>query len=164
MKPLTFVSDDPAATSIKRRPPITDFGSHHAYRVIQEWIDVCEHSHVGCEKIEDTFLPTRLLDVCDHNSSRVLHLVKPPKGTKGKYLALSYCWGVRGQRVVLTLEKLNSGVVEFPLASLPQAFQDAIFVTRQLGYKYLWMEALCIIQDGDGGDDFQQEGGLMGEV
>jgi hypothetical protein len=132
-----------------------DFGSHHAYPVIQEWIDVCKDTYVGCEKIEETFLPTRLLDVGDHNSSRVPHLVEPPKTTKGKYLALSYCWGVQGQRVVLTLETLKSGLVEYPLASLPQTFKDASFVTRQLGYKYLWIDALCIIQEGDGGDHFQ---------
>lgn len=33
------------------------------------------------------------------------------------------------------------------LSIRPQIIQDAIFVTRQLGYRYLWGDALCIIQD-----------------
>ena len=32
---------------------------------------------------------------------------------------------------------------------LPKTFTDAIAVTRKLGVKYLWIDALCIIQDSD---------------
>jgi len=34
---------------------------------------------------------------------------------------------------------------------LPQTFQDAIKVTRELGQRHLWIDSLCIIQ-GQGGD------------
>jgi hypothetical protein len=30
---------------------------------------------------------------------------------------------------------------------LPQTFQDAVIVTRSLGYRYLWIDSLCILQD-----------------
>lgn len=34
-----------------------------------------------------------------------------------------------------------------PLLALPQTLQDAVFVTRSLGFKYLWIDALCVVQD-----------------
>ncbi|KAK0751319.1 heterokaryon incompatibility protein-domain-containing protein [Schizothecium vesticola] len=34
----------------------------------------------------------------------------------------------------------------FHLAHLPQTFQDAVVVTRQLGKRYLWIDSLCLIQ------------------
>ncbi|KAM7211641.1 HET domain containing protein [Rhypophila decipiens] len=57
-------------------------------------------------------------------------------GDKGcEYLALSYVWG---------------GVMPHPdgLANgtLPQTIEDAITVTRELGRRYLWVDALCIDQ------------------
>lgn len=33
------------------------------------------------------------------------------------------------------------------MAALPATFRDAIAVTRSLGYQYLWIDSLCIIQD-----------------
>lgn len=34
-----------------------------------------------------------------------------------------------------------------PLEDLPQNFQDAILTVRRLGLRFLWIDALCIIQD-----------------
>ncbi len=39
---------------------------------------------------------------------------------------------------------------------LPKSFQHAIMVTSDLGYKYLWIDALCIIQDSP--EDWLKEG------
>jgi hypothetical protein len=36
---------------------------------------------------------------------------------------------------------------KIPFKSLPKTFQDAVIVTRKLGYHYLWIDALCILQD-----------------
>lgn len=48
------------------------------------------------------------------------------------------------------------------MASLPQTFQDAIVTTRNLGFRYVWIDALCIIQDS--GEDKIKEIGKMGDV
>ena len=45
---------------------------------------------------------------------------------------------------------------------LPKTFKDAIYITRKLGVNYLWIDALCIIQDSD--DDWRREAATMGNV
>jgi hypothetical protein len=45
---------------------------------------------------------------------------------------------------------------------LPKMFQDAVFITRQLEIKYLWINSLCIIQDSQ--EDWSQEAAKMGDV
>ncbi|KAF2113242.1 heterokaryon incompatibility protein-domain-containing protein [Lophiotrema nucula] len=39
--------------------------------------------------------------------------------------------------------------------SLPRTFQDAVFITRKLGLKYLWIDSRCILQDDDADWDLQ---------
>ena len=46
--------------------------------------------------------------------------------------------------------------------SLPQSFQDAIVIARQLGIRYIWIDCLCIIQDSP--KDFQAEASQMHRV
>ena len=36
---------------------------------------------------------------------------------------------------------------EIQLDLLPQTFKDAIHITRELGYQYIWIDSLCILQD-----------------
>ena len=69
-----------------------------------------------------------------------------------EYLALSYCWG-KPQPLATTLRKKNfvqlkTGIL---LSSLAETIQDAIVLCRKLDVGYLWVDALCIIQD-DGVD------------
>jgi Heterokaryon incompatibility protein (HET) len=49
-----------------------------------------------------------------------------------------------------------------PVAQLPKTFRDAVQVTRRLGYQYLWIDALCIIQDSQ--QDWLQESASMTNV
>ena len=46
-----------------------------------------------------------------------------------------------------TSENYESRQQYFQLSSMPASFQDAIHVTLELGLEYLWIDALCIIQD-----------------
>lgn len=34
-------------------------------------------------------------------------------------------------------------------ASLPRSFQEAVVFVRKLGFRYLWIDSLCIVQDDD---------------
>jgi hypothetical protein len=51
------------------------------------------------------------------------------------------------QEFTLNRKTSKSFHVNIPFVSLPKTFQDAAIVTRELGYQYLWINALCILQD-----------------
>lgn len=48
------------------------------------------------------------------------------------------------------------------LSSFPQTLRDAITITKSLGFRYLWIDALCILQDSKG--DWEKEAAVMGKV
>jgi hypothetical protein len=93
--------------------------------------------------------PKRLLDVS----------IRGPKGAQGvrlcdglfadplsEYVTLSYCYGTAKPTRLhrKTLPALRQGVAA---SSLPKSIADAAFVTNELGFKYLWVDALCLMQD-----------------
>jgi hypothetical protein len=83
----------------------------------------------------------------DINSPSVkVHVSTPDQ--HGEYVCLSYCWG-GSQAVTATRKTIQAIQNSIPLNSLGQTIQDAIETTRSLGFRYLWVDALCIIQDDD---------------
>lgn len=64
----------------------------------------------------------------------------------GVYAALSYCWGA-GTPFVLTLDLLETFQEKIPLDDMPGTIRDAVLFTRLLQIPYIWVDALCIIQD-----------------
>ena len=70
------------------------------------------------------------------------------------FIALSYMWGkVRPLTLVLdNKDQLSTPNALTEDAGLASTVEDAIRVTRALGERYLWVDALCIIQD-----DFQNK-------
>lgn len=68
---------------------------------------------------------------------------------------LSHCWGKPSDEELksfcTTPENYHDRLEGFSINDLPKTFQDAVRVTRILGKKYLWIDAICIIQ-GPGGD------------
>jgi hypothetical protein len=69
-------------------------------------------------------------------------------GERGHYVALSYCWGHQ-QTFILKSFNFKSMVHSIPLENLPKTIRDAIYLTKALGFRYIWIDALCIIQDSD---------------
>jgi len=119
-------------------------------------------------RLGQAFLPTRVLDLGrdakEERNSRGLgtwfrsklpppppitapiRLVSPEARSSGQYLTLSHRWG-QSQQFKLTSATIESFHKNIPFNSLPKTFQDAVIVTRNLGYRYLWIDALCIVQD-----------------
>ena len=114
---------------------------------------MCSDLHESCLSNTDVVLPTFVLDVGPDGDATAPRLVENDGSQRGTYLTLSYCWGGR-QTAQLTTNSMEAYKIEVPLSSLPQTLQDAVIVTRKLGYRYLWIDALCIIQDDE---EFKQK-------
>ncbi|KAF2969402.1 hypothetical protein GQX73_g4097 [Xylaria multiplex] len=65
------------------------------------------------------------------------------------YLTLSYVWGLEKDPFQSTTANLASLQVPGGLDShlLPKTIEDAIWLTRELGVDYLWVDRLCVVQD-----------------
>jgi hypothetical protein len=61
---------------------------------------------------------------------------------------LSYCWG-DDRNFKTTRETVDVYHQNIPRLELPRTFQETFEVTRQLGIRYLWIDALCIVQDDE---------------
>ena len=78
-----------------------------------------------------------------------------------KYVALSHCWGGTNT-AILKKDTLSTMIGGIDWSQLPKTFQDAIYVTRCLGFRYLWIDSLCIVQDSP--EDWSKESGTMHAV
>ncbi|KAF2179060.1 HET-domain-containing protein, partial [Zopfia rhizophila CBS 207.26] len=133
------------------RPICHELGSPNALELARTWVTgYIQGDHRSCPPVKDPKLPSRVLRVIQdkgRDSDVVcLHLASPDK--EGHYVALSYCWG-RQQSFTLTTANFESMRRSMELKELPQTIQDAIHVTRMLGFEYIWVDSLCIIQDSE---------------
>ncbi|PSN64694.1 HET-domain-containing protein [Corynespora cassiicola Philippines] len=132
----------------------------------KKWLNDCLQYHVECRMRASTstdFIPTRLLQVKVSGSIiQSIQLVfgnKLPYGTE--YLTLSHCWG--GAEILkLKKDSLVPFQSHVPVDELPKNFVDAAILTAQLGYDYIWIDSLCIIQDSP--EDWAEEAARMGAV
>ncbi|KAF7953411.1 uncharacterized protein EAE97_000810 [Botrytis byssoidea] len=163
---LLTIADDLAAKSLLRRPFIANFATEECSRLIKSWLNKCILCHPNCTINSPVIsrLPSRVIRVGAHDGLEPT-LFTPPTGHEGAYVALSYCWG-RRKNILLTKEmtKLPNMSVIFPISVLPKTLQDAIQIIRNLGFEFLWIDSLCIIQEGDDGEDLRRECITMHEV
>lgn len=125
--------------------------NHVNFDLIRSWLPTCEAAHErSCEQSGHAAKRRPTIRVVDTSQRRV---ITAPEGCN--YVALSYCWGPEGKdcRHVKTMQKdilVDQYGDELPIALpgvLPQTIEDSILVTRELGFRYLWNAALCIVQD-----------------
>ncbi|UPL04048.1 hypothetical protein LCI18_014982 [Fusarium solani-melongenae] len=136
--------------------------------VIRPWVDDCDagkSDHQYCQSVtarNPDYLPTRLIDVgtCQEDPVRLVVTSEDiPKVTEPpKYLTLSYCWGKSNSPAKTTPQNYEKRRENIDTESLPLTIQDAIRLTRVMKIRYLWVDALCIIQNLE---DFYMEATKM---
>lgn len=114
--------------------------------MIRKWISDCDHNHgltcnrprSGPKRADE--IPITLIDIVDQC---LVHA-----SSDAKYFALSYVWGQ-----VKMWDTLRSNhaqrLIPGSLAEVhfPKTIRDAMAVVHSLGERYLWVDAICLVQD-----------------
>lgn len=138
-------------------------------RILISWLHECLNHHEACHDAvaasEATFAPTRLLEIQPNESSgTVLRLVDSSEiestDRSIQYVALSHNWG--HGKAVLTKETLAWMRTGISSQVLSETIIEAVRVTQSLGYRYVWADTLCVVQDS--ADDRKQECSTMASV
>ncbi len=124
----------------------------------KKWLNMCD-----CGSFRTPgWTPTRLLDIGNSNSPTWKLCIPGEENVRiCDYVTLSYRWGDK-PFIKLTADEFQAFRSGKPISDLPHTFRDAIAVTRHFGIKYLWVDALCIIQDSE--DDIARECSVMSTV
>lgn len=152
---------------------------HGVLETTGTWLRRCLTSHEACD---DTILwvqrsegeaasnlPRRLIDLTHVDSVVIINCghwlasnLASPADLRD-YCTLSYRWGQTTHDYVLKAP--FDILLEMPLTSMPQTFKDGFAVARALGIRFLWIDALCIVQPtADDDDDWLDEGPRMGTI
>ncbi|KDQ08615.1 hypothetical protein BOTBODRAFT_179690 [Botryobasidium botryosum FD-172 SS1] len=134
-------ADDSAMPYIATREVVRQVNAPTTYDLAMGCIDDCLH-HERCPPPQRATLPTRVID-CTDPAQPWLFI---PDGAMDFYAALSYVWG-ESQPHSTTTKNLDSYIAGIDVGCIPKTICDAITVTHQLGLRYLWVDAFCIIQD-----------------
>ncbi len=115
---------------------------------LKRWLNNCDHTHGSvCNSYRGngprysadiTVIVVDVVDKC---------LVQTTLASK--YFTLSYVWGAAEMSKTLRINyaaRLQKGGLR---ESLPATIADAIALVRSLGERYLWVDALCIVQDDE---------------
>ena len=85
----------------------------------KEWIDRCNQEHTMCSSTSEAArLPTRVLDLATGLSHNGIRLADT-KGTSGRYICLSHCWGKSRNKRLTTMANLEANKASIPLDQLP---------------------------------------------
>ena len=133
---------------------------------ISQWMGECLTSHSKCFDIQTVtatrdILPIRLLDLAPDLHTDLIKLISSePLPVHTVYVTLSHCWGGHC-KISLTTSSLPKFQAGIHLNTLPRTFQEAVLLTRKLGIRYLWIDALCIVQDSH--QEWSHQASLMGD-
>lgn len=142
----------------------------------KQWIDECVDSHEKCRAQQvGEWHPSRLLDLRSfldpEMTNEHVRLVSCKAGEKftgqdlptGHYMTLSHRWGQQ-PFLKLTRSLLGTLLDGISITRLPETFRNAIKVACDLHIRWLWIDALCIIQDDAGMADWLEESSQMEKV
>ncbi|KAF2478251.1 HET-domain-containing protein [Lindgomyces ingoldianus] len=128
------------------------------------WLQKCLRDHKLCclNDANKESLPTRLIDMGNIDGPRLV--VCKEEGMdiqKAQYVTVSHRWRQEGMPKLLrsNAETLKQRIDP---TILPLAFQDSLILAKRLDIRYIWIDALCILQDDE--SDWERESSIMGQV
>jgi hypothetical protein len=151
--PLTNLGDDSHEEIKIHKSIVQDPLSDRTETNVRDWLKRCEDEQHGYHKIcslsERAYVPTRLIKISGPPDQLQLKIVcrdDLEEHDVSRYVALSYCWG-GDQTNKLTQE--NYGLYKKNIAweTLPKTIQDAAKTAQALGFQYIWIDSMCIVQN-----------------
>jgi hypothetical protein len=134
--------------------------------VLKAWMDECTQHHPHCQNLAwhhvGTPLPTRLIELRPSKDSCLVLARHLNHISSVRYATLSHRWrDAAGMPRLLrgNILELQRGI---SMDSLPKVFRDAMEICPRLGIHYLWIDALCLIQDDAA--DCEKEIANMGNI
>ncbi|KAH6657652.1 heterokaryon incompatibility protein-domain-containing protein [Truncatella angustata] len=124
--------------------------------MVREWLKTCASLHYGSQICQNPTTRGTTKGTGNHMSPLTLRAIDVDQAcvvtlpNDAPYIALSYVWG-KDQHIKLKRDNITS--VETPSYFLAgenapsKTIVDAMQASRYLGYRYLWVDALCIVQD-----------------
>lgn len=155
---LTYINDS-ASFQYAMHKPMSSTGSQRAMSLLRDRLNLCRRLR---PQIQSPCAPTRLIEITNTSSCPNVRLVHSCKlSAAPPYLTLSHRWG--GEK---SLQLTNKVLIVFQNSmswgSIPGTFQDAMILTLKIGYRYIWIDSLCIIQDCN--SDWEAEAAQMCNV
>ncbi|KAK4225941.1 heterokaryon incompatibility protein-domain-containing protein [Podospora fimiseda] len=136
----------PLAKTIPGRRINLDTSTPEFLNTCASWVQRCANNHPACvERTTNSPFPTRVIDVGEEGDMYVRLRESSELPECARYATLSYCWGPVAP-LLTTVENLELHGQGIPLREMPCTFRDAVAITRSLGIRGLWIDALCIIQ------------------
>lgn len=119
--------------------------------------------HAKCRRPEEQELPTRCIQISD-NAPPTLR-IRETLNQRGRYLALSHRWTETTRTTKTTKANYGARVQgnDLSFQALPKVFQHTMELARDLGTDLVWIDSLCIIQEGDKEADKNHELQKMGQ-
>ncbi|RKL09170.1 hypothetical protein BFJ68_g9113 [Fusarium oxysporum] len=174
-------SSPPPIWTLLDAQPWTDLDDHmgasRSLHQVEAWLSSCEAGHEYCLShgwSPGKYFPTRVIDV-DRVEDGTVYLrerseVKTGFLSEGNkagdlrrgypaYWTLSHRWGdpeLIQQLSQSTENQLRSGM---GVSDLSPTFCDSCLLVRRMGYRYIWIDSLCIFQDSL--SEWQQEAKAM---
>lgn len=144
---LQMMEDDAARFGRERAYHGRRVGAVVNLKLIKEWMRICEEEHgPTCANVWKNVtdqLPqgARMIDVVQ------MAVVEAPQNCR--YVALSYMWGNIKTDYITVLKNVEERRHTSSLESvaLPRTIRDAIKLVQELDERYLWVDAMCIVQD-----------------
>jgi hypothetical protein len=136
------------------------------FAVIKLWMDDCLTHPLCCKTLsgaEDinaryVSLPTRCIEIMEGGN---LFLRETTRAKPDEYTILSHRWNDNTKLSSTTTKNYELRKAGGEWEFLPKTFRDAIYVTAQLGLRYIWIDSICIIQDEDEDIDWKAESAKM---
>lgn len=153
--------------------------SEETFTKIKAWLNNCGKSHAKCRSRRNReagvgWHPTRLVETASEPKSndttvnlrcRIVDSKSENMPQNLRYITLSHRWPLDPKAIQkLTVDTLPLWKASLPVEALSQTFRDAFIAARRLGISYIWIDSLCIIQEGDDYADWKMEAPTMQKV